>query len=557
MAAADMNLSWQSSAERLENITLSFANFTVHSPREHICMLSIRNLSIRLRRSEKAQFAFRGSAVAHDFEFNFIAYDPLLKDTNVRRLVYALGGDEAVADSIADGSESTLHAPAGASSSSSFDATTTTYLDNFASVSFDRVELRRVAIHPSIRPPARTRAPRVVLPPLTLLDETLPAVMLEAGLSLGLLNWLSALVVRTLASTSIDTATSTLDGGVGLLAKAIGRAMDLVDQTNAVAKLPGSSVLSGATLGTRRLVRGVNAAASAVLGGVSGGAKAVVSSKPTPVGVLRGVERGVGALHEGLKAGTAAALEGVDGGASSLLDGIESFASLEGLGLPFLPGMGLLTSAVHGVADAARGSVRAATSGAASVAGGVLEGGASAVGGAAGGLSQVVGGVADGTLRTFDGLLRGGLSVVSGVSDGVVGVAQSAAKGDGAGMAEGGLRLLDGVLSGSGHALDGLIGGTEHAVRGTFGGLSYFGKGVVSGAGAMVSGVLSPTEQAARKVAELWPLGGSSQGGDAQRESCTAHRVRQGASGALLARLGLRAKRGGKWREVVVCTSSN
>ena len=349
----------------------------------------------------------------------------------------------------------------------------------------------------------------------------------------------------------------TLDGGVGLLAKAIGRAMDLVDQTNAVAKLPGSSVLSGATLGTRRLVRGVNAAASAVLGGVSGGAKAVVSSKPTPVGVLRGVERGVGALHEGLKAGTAAALEGVDGGASSLLDGIESFASLEGLGLPFLPGMGLLTSAVHGVADAARGSVRAATSGAASVAGGVLEGGASAVGGAAGGLSQVVGGVADGTLRTFDGLLRGGLSVVSGVSDGVVGVAQSAAKGDGAGMAEGGLRLLDGVLSGSGHALDGLIGGTEHAVRGTFGGLSYFGKGVVSGAGAMVSGVLSPTEQAARKVAELWPLGGSSQGGDAQRESCTAHRVRQGASGALLARLGLRAKRGGKWREVVVCTSSN
>ena len=45
--------------------------------------------------------------------------------------------------------------------------------------------------------------------------------------------------------------------------------------------------------------------------------------------------------------------------------------------------MGLLTSAVHGVADAARGSVRAATSGAASVAGGVLEGGASAVGGAA------------------------------------------------------------------------------------------------------------------------------------------------------------------------------
>lgn len=557
MTAADLKMDWQHSASRLENVSLSLANLTVYSPREQIAMLSIKDLSIHLHRStgEAASFSFIGTAMAHDLEFNFIAYDALLSDTNVRRLVYALGGDEAAADSVADGSETTLPSSPGVTPSSS-SVEQTFALAGSVAVTFDRVELRRVAINPSIRPSIRAGTPRVVLPPVTLLDETLPAVMLEAGLSMGLLNWLSALVVRTLASTSIDTAASTLDGGVGLLANAIGRAMDLVDQTNALTRLPGSSVLAGATLGTRRLVLGVNAAASAVLGGMSGGAKEVVGSKPTPAGVLRGVERGVGALQAGLRAGTVAALEGVDGGAASLVDGVESFANLEALG--FLPGVGLLSSAVHGAAGAARGGVRAATAGAASIAGGVLEGGASAIGGAAGGLSHVVGGVADGTMHTFEGLLRGGRSLVSGVSDGVVGVAQSAVKGDGAGVAQGGQRLLDSVLSGGGQALGGLVSGGEQIVEGTVRGLSYFGKGVVGGAEAVVAGVLEPTEQAAREVSGLWWQQASS-----RPETCTSHRVHlpvqgtsgSGGAGTLLARLGLRKHRGGKRQElVVVCT---
>lgn len=531
MTAEDMQIGWQY-GERLENITVLLSNITIYSPREQVSMFAIKTMSIKLQRTSTFM-SFLGAAYLDGLSFNFIAYDPKLKDTNVRRFVYALGGDEAAADSVLDASEGTLH-PAASSATSAASST----------ITFSRVDLRRISIRPSIRASARAGSSRVMLPVVTLLDEVLSMQMLEAGLSLGLLNWLSSLVVRTLASTSIDTAASTLDGSVGLLASAIGRAIDLVDYTNSVAALPGSSVLSGATRGARRLVSGAKSGVSAVLGGVTGGAKEVIGSRPTPVGVLRGLERGVEALSAGVSQGAAAAIEGVEGGASSLVDGVEEFARLTGL--QFIPGVDLLGAAVSGLASAAKGGVHVAARGTASIAGGVVGGGASAVGGAAGGLSELIGGVTDGTLQALGGLSQGGRAMLEGVAEGMTGVAESAMRADPVGVLGGGKRLVDGLVVGGGEALRGLSGGGGRMLRGTAEGVFYFGKGIASGADVLVSGVFEPTEEAANL---LW--GGHAAG----REVCTSHRVYQRTNTNMLSRV-WRGLGRGRQREVTLCTST-
>ena len=55
---------------------------------------------------------------------------------------------------------------------------------------FDRLELRDVAIHPSVVQ-GRTR---VLLPPITFVQQSLDMHMLASGLSIGLLNSLTALM---------------------------------------------------------------------------------------------------------------------------------------------------------------------------------------------------------------------------------------------------------------------------------------------------------------------------------------------------------------------------
>ena len=511
VTAGDMAVGWNY-VKHLE-VTVSLSDLTVYSPREQTSSIAtIRGMTVELQREGGAQFSFRGIASVEGLEFTFIAYDPMLADTNVRRLVYALVGDDAAADSIADGSERTLASEPSTSI-----------------VTFTRVDLRRVALHASIQSSSYAGAPRVTLPPVTLLDESLSLRMLEAGLSLGVLNFLSSLVVRTLASTSIDTAASTLDGGITLLASAIGRAIDLVDYTNDLSALPGSSLLAGATRGARELVHSAKSAASAVLGGVTGGVKEVVGSKPTPAAVLRGIERGVETLRAGLSAGAEAALDGVEDSAGSLADGVDNFVG------SFVPGIG------HGIASAAKGGVHVAAIGTSHIANGVLEGGASAIGGTAGGLAEAVGGVTDGTVRALSGLTHGGLAVLEGVCEGVTRVAGSAVRGDGAGVVGGGRRVLDGVLGGGGLALHGLATGAEQLLRGTYRGVSYFGDGVASGAGAVVSGVVEPTEQAVRR---LWK----------QPELCTTHSIYQRtllSQSDWLHNQPRRAK-----RQVMVCTSA-
>ena len=545
MAASGLEIEW-AYVSRIENITVSLSELIVYSPGDSGGgIVTIQNMTITLlRRQRQSGFAFDGIASVDGLGFNFVAYDPLLADTNVRRLVRAIGGDESAAEgTLPLGTTSTTSSSLGTSSPST--STSSSAAATSSTIAFTRVNCRRVSIHPSIRSSSHAGAPRVALPAVTLLDETLSMQMLESGLSTGMLNWLSSVVVRTLASTSIDTAASTLDGGVGLLASAIGTAIDLVDYTSKATHLPGASLLGGATRGTRRVVRGVNSAASAVLRGVTGGAKEVIGSKATPAGVLRGVERGVEALRIGLSDGATAALDGVEGGAASLVDGVEEFVSLSG-SLGAVPGVGLLASAVHGVASAAKGGLRTATRSSSSVATGVLEGSASAIGGAAGGLSFVFAGVAEGTAHAFLGIGRGGLTIIEGVSEGFAGAAESAVRGDGTGLVLGGRRLVDGLLGGGWQAVQGMTSGSERVLKGTFGGVSYFGRGLATGAGAVVTGVMEPTEQAARDVRGL--LWGSGR----PREVCTSHSVYQRTLG--LRTLGLRRR--GKKQEVVVCTSA-
>ncbi len=282
VTASDVQLTWYT-----DGLNVSLLELAVFSPSETTPIAILDELTITIHSVRLANC----TCSIYGLYFAFIAYDPLLSDTNVMRLVRSLGGDEAAAE----GSLPLAEAPGENTST------------------FTRVELRRVSVHPSVRRTVQHRTVRVVLPPVTLLDESLPVRVLEAGFSIGLLNWLSRVAFRTLASTSIDTVSSTLDGGVGLLASAIGTALDAVERANARAGLPGATVVRGATSGVRRLVFGATKAARAVVRGVGGGGKAVARSELTPIGIVRGVEAGVESLRGGLSEGTANLAEGAPG----------------------------------------------------------------------------------------------------------------------------------------------------------------------------------------------------------------------------------------------------
>ena len=519
----ELNVDWRYE-KRSESITLSVENFVVYSPRDPKPIVSIERIAIRLHRPlNHTAFRFKAAALFEGLDFQFIAYDLLLADTNVKRLVRALGGDEAAAEgTLADAPEIAESSVADAAAPST--------------VTFTKVDLRNVSIHPAVR----TGSAQILLPAVTLLDEELSMRMLSHGISIGLLNWLSSLVVRTLASTSIDTVGTTLDGSVELLASTIGRALDLVEFTNRHTHLPGSSALGGATSAVRRVVRGVRAAVSAVVGGVAGGAKEMVGVQPTPVEILRGIERAVDALQGGLVDGAASLLDGVDKGVHSLVDGVETSANNRATrGL--LPGISpLFDSAVGAAAGVAKGSVHAATACTTSVAAGVLEGSAAAIGGAAGGMSEVFGGMAEATSRVWDGLVHGGGSAIRGFTDGVGAAVDAAARGDAAGVIDGGGRLLDGLVDGGGVALQGFASGGGRLVGGTVDGTVHFGRSVARGVKAVAAGVLEPTEKVARDMASLFP--------HTPRE-CVAHSVFQRT---LLSRLGLRRRKGQR-REARVC----
>ena len=384
-------------------------------------------------------------------------------------------------------------------------------------VTFTRVVLNDVSIEPAIL----TDLAQIQLPPVTLLDEALPIRMLSNGLSVGLLNWLASLVVRTLASTSIDTVGITLDGGVDLLAGTIQRALDLVELTNQHTQLPGSSVLGGATIAARRLVRALRRTTHHLVGGVTGSAKEVLGARATPVEVLRGVERAVGVLQLGLARGASSLLEGVANSTASIVEGVET--TLHNRATAHVPVLSdVFDAAVFHVARATTGGVHALADGTMSVAAGVIQGSAAAIGGTAGGLSEVVGGISDGTMH-----------LVGSVADGGGRLTQAAMVGD-----------LEGVIDGAGKLFGGLGKGTERIVGGTFGGVAYFGKGVITGVEHVASGVIDPTERVAKGLLKLFP----------QEKSCVGKPVYQRT---LLSRLGLRRRKGGRGRrrQATVCTT--
>ena len=131
---------------------------------------NVSTVDLRLRHCGGAfRPRFNASASIAGLVLHFIAFDPLFADTNMKRLVLALGGDVAAAEGYLDPSAAAEYV---------------------STVSFEHVRLSQVSIAPQIRQGSH----RVVLPPITLLDETLDVVMLEAGLSVALLNYASALV---------------------------------------------------------------------------------------------------------------------------------------------------------------------------------------------------------------------------------------------------------------------------------------------------------------------------------------------------------------------------
>ena len=151
---------------------------------DHHLLANVSRATISLRRPETCAAAsrlaclldFRGDVSVEGVHLHFISYDALLADTNVKRLLLALGADESAAT--------------GALPTAADDVDVSP-----AFVTMEAVSLRSVAIHSSLRQGLL----QVALPPVTLLDETVELRKLGAGLSVGLLNWLAAIVYRTLA----------------------------------------------------------------------------------------------------------------------------------------------------------------------------------------------------------------------------------------------------------------------------------------------------------------------------------------------------------------------
>ena len=468
LAGLDFELRWA-----CDELLLALDGLEVYAPGDADTPL-VNMSAMRIRFRRVASMQLNGTASVDGLALHFVAYDPLFSDTNLKRLVLAMGGDVAAA-------EGTLQAT---------EPSSTTVL-------FERLTLKHVTVHTSIGGAA--------LPYVSLLDQVLDVGLLSAGLSIGLLNWLSGLAFRTLASTSIDALGDTLDGGVAALHEAVGRALDIVETLNARTPLrivPGSRMLAGATVGVRHVLGGLVRGVREVVGGARRGAKEVAAAKPSPRGVLRGVGRGVGGVLDGLGEGAAAVVDGTAAGASALLDGVEeSSARLASLGVAGRAA----DAAAHGVAHGLRGAVQLASDSAQSVVGGVVEGGTAALGGAFGGAASVVGGFTDGAAQVAGGVGEGGASLFGGVAGGLSDAAESAAHGNASGVLHGGGRILGGVLDGGGRALRGIVGGAQSLVTGAASGVEQ----AAGGAGGLVQGlaqaVVGPVGHVAGVLSRLVP----------------------------------------------------
>ena len=193
-------------ANDTHSATLLLEDIRVLMPQSSDVFASVQSARVELHR--ESNFVILGDCAISGVAFHFVAYDALLSDTNVRRLLLAMYPNEEA-------------------------ATESSY------VTYQRVALSDVTINPELRSDGYS----VSLPAITLLGETLEGEVLHgAGVSVSLLNWLAGVVIHALASTTLDGVGGALDGGVALLASTIEVALDVVSvlSTNKIAKrVPG------------------------------------------------------------------------------------------------------------------------------------------------------------------------------------------------------------------------------------------------------------------------------------------------------------------------------
>ena len=466
-------------ANDTHSATLLLEDIRVLMPQSSDVFASVQSARVELHR--ESNFVILGDCAISGVAFHFVAFDALLSDTNVRRLLLAMYPNEEA-------------------------ATESSY------VTYQRVALSDVTINPELRSDGYS----VSLPAITLLGETLEGEVLHgAGVSVSLLNWLAGVVIHALASTTLDGVGGALDGGVALLASTIEVALDVVSvlSTNKIAKhVPGQPLLAGATEAARRVVGGLARASGALVRGAVGGAKEVAGARLTPVDLLEGVERAGHAFAGGLSDGAAAVADGAASGAARLIEGVEESVPLHEARSP-----GLLGDLAAGTAAA----LGLAAGGASSVVGGVARGAAAGLGGVSGGSARVLGGVGDGAHAALGGLADGGVAAVNGLARGLGAAAGSAARGDLAGVVEGGGAAGVGVVDGVGAAAQGLGRGAAAFLGGALSGARYLGAGLAEGVGAVARGVLEPVDDVASAAAALVTGGGGV-------DRCTTHAVRQG-----------------------------
>ena len=210
-------------ANDTHSATLLLEDIRVLMPQSSDVFASVQSARVELHR--ESNFVILGDCAISGVAFQFVAYDALLSDTNVRRLLLAMYPNEEA-------------------------ATESSY------VTYQRVALSDVTINPELRSDGYS----VSLPAITLLGETLEGEVLHgAGVSVSLLNWLAGVVIHALASTTLDGVGGALDGGVALLASTIEVALDVVSvlSTNKIAKRgrPADTRGSGGGAARRRRPR--------------------------------------------------------------------------------------------------------------------------------------------------------------------------------------------------------------------------------------------------------------------------------------------------------------
>jgi len=286
-------------------------------PREALARVA----SVRLELRRAAPRYFIAVVWLDDVAVNFIGYDRLFKDTNLKRL----------ADAVAL-SEATRPQPrprAGMPSSPRIGIEVS--VASFTGV-LEAIVIRKLAVNIERNVTGHAGGALAVLPQITMVEERLEPAKLEGGLTLGLLRFVNGIAFRTIASTSIDVVRHTLGYATTQASAVVTRSLDLVDAVNrglGVPGLQGGSIVMGATDGVRVAIGGAFLGTRAVVDGAAGGAKEIALSLASGSvhGVLRGLQRGVSEFSRGVETGAYSVCSGATEGSAAFLSGVDCSVS--------------------------------------------------------------------------------------------------------------------------------------------------------------------------------------------------------------------------------------